>query len=89
MLEFQLHAYRNPQLRERAREFARANRHAIADYLTQRRPLRPASPCRSTPQQLAAVLGTSSDGFAQMALIDPDVAGEYGLLLDLVIARAP
>ena len=35
--------------------------------------------------QLAAVFGTSSDGFSQMALVDPDAASHYGLLLDLVV----
>ena len=84
MLEFQLHAYRNPQLRERARAFARANRSAIADYLTQRA-TEAGEPLPVDADQLAAVLGTSSDGFAQMALIDPDAVGHYGLLLDLVM----
>jgi AcrR family transcriptional regulator len=84
MLEFQLHAYRNPQLRERALAFAQANRRAIADYLTQR----VAESGEELPvdaDRLAAVFGTSSDGFAQMALIDPDAASQYGLLLELVM----
>jgi AcrR family transcriptional regulator len=84
MLEFQLHAYRNPELRERAREFARSNRRAIADYLTARA-TEAGEPLPVDAEQLAAVFGTSSDGFAQMALFDPDAAGQYGLLLDLVV----
>ena len=84
MLEFQLHAYRNPQLRERAREFARANRRAIADYLTKRAD-EAGEPMPVDVEQLASVFGTSSDGFAQMALFDPDAADHYGLLLDLVM----
>jgi AcrR family transcriptional regulator len=84
MLEFQLHAYRNPELRDRAREFARANRSAIADYLTQRA-AEAGEPLPVDVEQLAGVFGNSSDGFAQMALFDPDAAGQYGLLLDLVI----
>jgi AcrR family transcriptional regulator len=83
MLEFQLLAYRNPKLRERAREFARANRRDIADYLVAR-----AEEAGETlpvdAEDLAAVFGTSSDGFALMALVDPDVADQYGLLVDLV-----
>ena len=84
LLEFQLHAYRNPHLRERPRAFAQANRSAIADYLT----TRATEAGRALPvdvDQLAAVFGTSSDGFAQMALVDPDAAEQYGLLLDLVV----
>jgi AcrR family transcriptional regulator len=84
MLEFQLLAYRNPELRDRARAFARANRRAIADYLTQRAE-EAGEPFPVDAEQLAAVFGTSSDGFAQMALFDPDAAGQYGLLLDLVM----
>ena len=84
MLEFQLHAYRNPELRERVRAFARANRHAIADYLT-RRAAEAGEDLAVDAEQLAAVFGISSDGFAQMALIDPDAASQYGLLLDLVM----
>jgi AcrR family transcriptional regulator len=84
MLEFQLHAYRNPQLRERAREFARANRSAIADYLTARAE-EADEPLPIDADRLAAVFGTSSDGFSLMALVDPDAARDYGLLLDLVV----
>ncbi len=84
MLEFQLLAYRNPELRERAREFARANRRAIADYLAQRAD-EAGEPVPVDVEQLASVFGTSSDGFAQMALFDPDAADHYGLLLDLVM----
>jgi AcrR family transcriptional regulator len=84
MVEFQLLAYRNPKLRQRAREFARANRRGIAAYLTQR-----AEDAGETlpvdAEELAAVFGTSSDGFSLMALVDPDVSAQYGLLLDLVV----
>jgi AcrR family transcriptional regulator len=84
MLEFQLHSYRNPALRERARVFMRANRGAIADYLK----LRAAEVGEELPidaEDLAAVFGTSSDAFAQLALVDPDAARQYGILLDLVV----
>jgi AcrR family transcriptional regulator len=84
MLEFELLAFRNPDLRERAREFARANRRAIGDYLSQRA----AEAGEQFPipaEDLAAVFGTASDGFAQMALLDSDAARLYGLLVDLVV----
>jgi AcrR family transcriptional regulator len=84
MLEFQLHAYRNPELRERSLAFARANRHAIADYLSQR-VTESGSTLPVDAEQLAAVFGTSSDAFAQMALIDPDAVEQYQLLLELVM----
>jgi AcrR family transcriptional regulator len=84
MLEFQLHALRNPELRERAREFAQANRRAIADYMGIR--AREAGEDLSLPvDDLAAVFGTASDGFALMLLFDPDAARQYGLLLELVV----
>lgn len=84
MLEFQLHAYRNPELRERALAFARANRHAIAEYITER-VAEVGGDLPVDAERLAAIFGTSSDGFAQMALIDPDAVDQYGLLLDLVV----
>ncbi len=84
MLEFQLHAYRNPDLRERALAFARANRHAIADYLSQR-VAESGSALPVDAEQLAAVFGTSSDAFAQLALIDPDAVAQYQLLLELLM----
>jgi AcrR family transcriptional regulator len=84
MLEFELLAYRNPELRERARAFGRANRRAIADYIQQR-----AEEAGETlpldTEDLAAVFGTTSDGFAQRALFDPDASRQYGILLELVV----
>ena len=84
MLEFELHAFRNPELRERARAFAQANRGAIADYLT-RRAAEAGEELPVDATDLAAIFGTSADGFAQLALIDPDAPRLFGLLLDLVV----
>jgi hypothetical protein len=84
MLEFLLHALRNPEQRARAREFGRANRDAIADYMTQRA----VQTGESLPlpiQDLAAIFGIASDGFAQSALIDPDAGRLFGVLVDLVL----
>ncbi|HUI49488.1 MAG TPA: hypothetical protein VL119_12370, partial [Acidimicrobiia bacterium] len=36
-------------------------------------------------EDLAAIFGITSDGFAQAALMEPDVARLYGLLLDLIV----
>jgi AcrR family transcriptional regulator len=83
MLEFQLHALRNPKLRERAREFAQANQRAIADYLTAHAQ-EVGEHLSIAAEDLAAVFGTASDGFAQMLLFDANAARQYGLLLELV-----
>jgi AcrR family transcriptional regulator len=83
MLEFLLHAMRNPEQLVRAREFGRANLAAIIDYMTQRA----AEAGETFPipiEDLAAVLAIASDGFAQAALIDPDASRSFGVLLDLV-----
>ncbi len=83
MLEFELYALRNPDMRARALEMRRANGQALADYIAQRAegvgehlPI-PA-------EDLAAVFGTASDGFAQAALFDPDAARLYGVFLLLI-----
>jgi AcrR family transcriptional regulator len=84
MLEFLLHALRNPEQRARAREFGRANLEAISDYMAQRA----AESGETLPipvEDLAAVFAIASDGFAQAALIDPDASRLYGLLLALVM----
>src|SRR5206468_1364468 len=71
MLEFLLHAMRNPEQRARAREFARANREAIADYMTQRA-AETGETLHLPVEDLAAIFGIASDAFAQAALLDPD-----------------
>lgn len=84
MLEFLLHALRNPEQRERAREFARANREAITDYMSQRA----AETGEKLPlpvEDLAAIFSIASDAFAQAALIDPDAVRVFRLFLDLVM----
>ncbi len=84
MIEFQLQALRHPELRERAKQFGRANTQAIADYFEQRA----AGTGLELPipaEDLAAVFGIASDGFAQTALFDPDAARLFGVLLDLVV----
>jgi AcrR family transcriptional regulator len=84
MLEFTLHAMRNPEQRARAREFGRANLEAISDYMTQR-----ANQVGETfplpVEDLAGVFGIASDGFAQAALIDPDASRLFGVLIDLML----
>jgi len=84
MSEFLLHALRNPQQRERAREFARFNRDQISAYLRHLA----AETGEELPlpiDDLAAIFGTTSDGFAQVQLIDPDAARLYGLTIDLLV----
>jgi AcrR family transcriptional regulator len=84
MLEFLLHAMRNPHAQARALEFSRVNRHQLAEYLRQHA----AEAGEDLPlpsDDLAGIFGISSDGFAQAALIDPDAARLYGLMLDLVV----
>lgn len=83
-LEFLLHAMRNPEQRERAREFARANREAIADYMTQRA-AETGETLHLPVEDLAGIFGIASDGFAQAALIDPDATRLFALFLDLVM----
>jgi AcrR family transcriptional regulator len=84
MLEFLLHALRNPEQRARAREFSRANREAIADYMTQRA-VETGEKLSLPVEDLAALFGIASDGFAQAALIDPDSGRLFGVLIDLVL----
>jgi AcrR family transcriptional regulator len=84
MLEFQLHALRNPGLRERALEFRRANAAALADYIAQRA----ADTGERLPlpaEDLAAVLAITSEGFAHAALFEPDTARLYAAFLQLLI----
>jgi AcrR family transcriptional regulator len=83
-LEFLLHALRNPEQRARAREFSRANIEAITDYMSQHA----AAAGQTFPvpvEDLAAVFGIASDGFAQAALLQPDAGRLFGVLLDLVM----
>jgi AcrR family transcriptional regulator len=84
MIEFLLHAMRNPQVRTRALEFGRANKQLLADYLAQHA----AAIGEDLPlpaDDLALIFGITSDGFAQAALIDPDATRLYGLTLDLMV----
>jgi AcrR family transcriptional regulator len=84
MIEFQLQALRNPELRDRAKQFGRANLQAIAEYFSQR--AAEAGEALPIPaDDLAAVFGIASDGFAQAALLDPEAARQFGVLLDLVV----
>ena len=83
MLEFLLHAMRHPEQRERAREFGRANVRAIADYITQRT-IETGQTLPIPADDVAAILGIASDGFAQAAMIDADAARLFGIFLDLV-----
>jgi AcrR family transcriptional regulator len=84
MLEFLLHALRNPEQRTRANEFARANAAATADYLAQRA----AEFDEKLPlpvEDVALVFGIASDGFAQATLFDPDAGRLFGVFLDLIM----
>jgi len=84
MLEFELYALRNPDMRARALELRRANGAALADYLAQRA----ADTGEKLPlpaADVAAVFATASDGFAQAALIDPDATRLWGVFLTLII----
>jgi AcrR family transcriptional regulator len=84
MLEFELYALRNPEMRDRALELRRANGRALADYLAQRAAAA-GEELPLPPEDLAAVFGTASDGFAQAALLDPDATRLYGVFLTLMI----
>jgi AcrR family transcriptional regulator len=84
MLEFLLYAMRNPKVRARAREFGLFNRDQIVAYLQQLA----SENGEELPlpiEDLAGIFGTTSDGFAQATLIDPDVARLFGLTLDLLV----
>jgi hypothetical protein len=75
---------RNPHARARELEFSRANRQQLAEYLRQHA----AEADEELPlssDDLAGIFGITSDGFAQVALIDPDAARLYGLMLDLIV----
>jgi AcrR family transcriptional regulator len=84
MLEFLMHAMRNPDARARALEFSRVNRQQLAEYLRQHAAAAGEELPLST-DDLAGIFGITSDGFAQTALIDPDAARLYGLMLDLIV----
>jgi AcrR family transcriptional regulator len=84
MLEFLLQALRNPELRERAREFGQRNTALIADYLTHHAE-DAGEPLPLPAADVAAVFGIASDGFAEAMLINPDAARLFGLLLDLLV----
>jgi AcrR family transcriptional regulator len=84
MLEFLLQAVRNDELRDRARAFGERNLSLIADYLTQH--AEEAGETLPFPaRDIAGIFGIASDGFAQAALINPDAARLFALLLDLVV----
>jgi AcrR family transcriptional regulator len=84
MMEFLLYALRNPGMRERALELRRANGRALADYLGQRA-AEAGEKLPLPPDDLAAVFGTASDGFAEAALFDPDATRLWGVFLTLII----
>jgi AcrR family transcriptional regulator len=84
MTEFLLHAMRNPHVQARALEFGRANKQLLADYLAQHAAA-VGEDLPLPPEDLAAIFGITSDGFAQTAMIDPDAARLYGLTLDLLV----
>jgi hypothetical protein len=84
MLEFVLHAMRNPNTRARELEFLRVNRQQLAEYLEQHA-AEAGEELPLSSGDLAGIFGISSDGFAQAALLDPDAARLYGLMLDLIV----
>src|SRR5438105_10097022 len=84
MLEFLLHAMRNPHVRERALQFGRTNKQQLADYLRQHA-AEAGEELPLSSEDLAGIFGITSDGFAQAALIDADAARLYGLMLDLIV----
>ena len=84
MLEFLLHAMRNPHARARALEFSRVNRQQLAEYLRQHA-AEAGEELPLSSEDLAGIFGVSSDGFAQAALLDPDAGRLYGLMLDLIV----
>ena len=84
MLEFILYAMRNPHARERAAEFARANKAMLAEYLRNHAD-EVGEDLPLSPDDLAGIFGTTSDAFAQAALIDPDNARLFALTLDLIV----
>jgi AcrR family transcriptional regulator len=84
MLEFLLQAMRNPELAERAREFRRANGELLIDYIRQRA----ADAGEELPlplEDFAMIFGVIGDGFAQAALVEPDVTALFGVVLDLIV----
>ena len=83
MLEFLLYAVRNPDARDRAREFRQANRRQLADYLAQR--TSDADEVPISNEDLATIFGATSDAFAELAWLDPDAGRIYGLTLDLIV----
>src|SRR5262249_45517807 len=83
MLEYLLHAMRNPEARKRALEFRAAYREQLTDYIAQRTPDADEVPISSA--DLAGMFGIMSDGFAQEALLDPDATRLYGITLDLIV----
>jgi AcrR family transcriptional regulator len=84
MLEFLLHAMRNPHEQARALEFSRVNRQQLAEYLRELS-AEAGEDLPLSSDDLAGIFGITSDGFAQAALIDSDAARLYGLMLDLIV----
>jgi AcrR family transcriptional regulator len=83
MLEYTLHAIRDPRTRERALEFARENQQHLADYIRQHaKDVGEELPLPA--DDIAGVFGVVSDGFAQLALLDPAVTRLFGVAIDLI-----
>jgi AcrR family transcriptional regulator len=84
MLEFLLHAARNPELRERARHFARANLALVTEYIRQRA-VEVGEDLPLPAEDLAQIFANLADGFGQMSLIDPEGGRLIGVAIDLVL----
>jgi AcrR family transcriptional regulator len=84
MVEYQLHAIRNPAARERAQKFALANKERITNYIRELS----AQTGEHLPipaEDLAGIFGIASDGFSQARLIDDDATRLFELFLGIFI----
>jgi AcrR family transcriptional regulator len=85
MLEFQLYALRNPEVRERAAAFRKANMQRIADYIRDVG-ARTGEQLPISADDMAAVFGITSDAFSQLRLVDEKNAGRlYELCLGILV----
>jgi len=84
MLEYQLHAIRNPATRERARQFALANKERIATYIRELS-ARTGEHLPIPAEDVAGIFGIASDGFSQARLIDDDATRLFELFLGIFI----
>jgi AcrR family transcriptional regulator len=84
MLEYQLHAIRNPGSRERAREFALANKERITNYIRDLA-ARTGEHLPIPAEDIAGIFGIASDGFSQARLIDDDATRLFELFLGIFI----